>query len=259
MKRILISLLTILPIVAFAQASASPVYRFMPLLSGYNVALTTNVTYGVGTTNAEFTTYQGVIEYSLTNNIGGSNVWGDAFKYGVLLPDSQGDYVANAQVCVYAGNTNWFPIATTNAFMQWYIPPAGFTNTGYFTTAYAGWPLAMSGYQPWMYPATTNTYPGYSGVFTNTITVNLYRAPAATPNGTTAEVGPAQPLWETTPGLSFTVTVIGVTPVYFQTNLPATFLQGGPRIKATVTVASYAFGQGFGTMLNQLGLGQPQP
>ena len=260
MKKLIVSLFLMTALVAVAQTTTIQ-YRFMPLLSGYNVYVPTNVTsVGYGTTNVEFTAYNGQILYSLTNNVinGTVNtnlVAPDAFKLAELVPDANGDVVSNAVLVVAIGNTNLIPIAITNIQGQWFTPTLYYT-TNYSTAAWATtWPLASSSI-PWMYPATTNVYP----FITNNLviwTIHLYRAPAMTPDGSTT--GASYPWWETTAQYTYLYTnADSYTPSVTYVPLPTWFMQGAKKVYATVgtTTGTYL---SKGGLLNQLGILQPQP
>jgi hypothetical protein len=245
----LISILSasLLGTAAFAQ-SGTPIYRFQPLLSGFNVNVTTNTAAGLGVTNTVYSTYGGQIVHSLTNDVfnGTLNtnlVVADAFKIATLGSDVNGDINANAYVTILVGNTNYIPLAVTNSFGQYYV-----TN----------WALGTSQYPNWMYPATTNLYPAFTANSTNTLTVTLYRAGTLKlAGGISADLNPATPMWETTSAFSFTVAPNGLTPVCVITNLPIAWLQGARHVYATITAAT---GAGTGSILvNQLGIVQPTP
>src|SRR5271157_118969 len=273
MKKLLFSLIMAASVAtAFSQTTASPIMRFMPLLSGYNVLAPTNgATIGYGTTNVLFTTYNGQVLYSLTNNLipnatgtqTSTNIAPDAFKIVTLMSDVNGDINANASLWVYYGNTNLYPVVTTNSMGLYFIPPAGYTNAQ-LTTAYGGWPLANSAYQPWMYPATTNYYPlAVPAAQTNVVTVTLYRSPTMIPMGPSGpSLATSFPLWETTNAWSFSFAPLGgVTGGCYETNLPTTWLQGAKHVYATVSCSISTVGANgaTGIPINQLGILQPQP
>lgn len=245
----LISILSasLLGTAAFAQ-SGTPITRFQPLLSGFNVNVTTNTTVGYGVTNTVYSTYGGQIVHSLTNDVfnGTLNtnlVVADAFKIATLASDVNGDINANAYVTILVGNTNYIPIAVTNSFGQYYV-----TN----------WALSTSQYPNWMYPATTNVYPAYAASATNALTVTLYRAGTLKLVGNLgADLNPTTPMWETSSAFSFTVTPNGVTPVCVITNLPIAWLQGARHVYATISASTT--GTGTAILVNQLGIVQPTP
>ena len=244
---------------AMAQNSVSTIHRYLPLITGYNVYVQTNTTPGLGVTNTLYTTYNGQIVYSLTNNsyngsaVNTNLIANDAFNVGKLATDINGDINANAAVYVYCSNTNWIPIAITNSVGQWFVPATPYT-TNYSTAAWATvWPLASAQSPNWMYPATTNTYPNLNG--TNLVTVNLYAGPSMNPQGGYGPtIGPNVALWETTPSFSFSFTTTGGTPVGLFTNLPTSFLQHAKNIYATVSVNT----TNNGVLLNTIGILQPQ-
>jgi hypothetical protein len=229
-----------------AQSSATPVMRFVPLLTGYNVLVTTNATVGLGVTNVGFSSYAGQILYSLTNNVinGTANtnlVAPDAFRAVSLVPDINGDLVANASVFISIGNTNLIPIAVTNSFGQYFV-----TN----------WPLALQQYPNWMYPGTTNVYPTFNAQSTNALTVTLYAGIGDIRGGVGPNQGNTFPLWESTGTFSFTVIPNGTTNVAVFTNLPIGFLQHAHKVYATIS--ANPGGTGLGVLVNQLGILQPQ-
>jgi hypothetical protein len=232
---------------AMAQSTATPILRFLPLLSGYNVLCNTGVVASLNVTNLLNTTYNGQALYTLTNNVvngvlQSNTVAPDAFKMVTLAPDINGDIVANASVCILVGNTNLIPISVTNAYGQYFV-----TN----------WPLAVSQTPNWMYPATTNAYPAFTGSATNALTVTLYRTTTMNPQGGNGPtLGPTFPLTETTASFSFTVTPNGTTPVCVITNLPVSWLQGAKQVYASIV--SSTTGAGTAILVNQLGILQPQ-
>lgn len=249
----------------YAQTSAQTQYRFISLLTGYNVLAPTNAAVGYGSTNVLYTTTAGQIVYSLTNNSynasGNTNLIApDAFKVITLQPDVNGDVNANTSVFISINNTNLIPIAVTNSVGQWFIPSLPYT-TNYATAAWATvWPLAPVAAPSWMYPATTNLYPTPLWAATNTVTVTLYKGISDVrggigPNGVTP-----YPLWETTGTFTFVVTPSGTvnTPLTLFTNLPTSWLQGAHKVYATVQTTTGASGT-FGALINTLGIIAPQP
>jgi hypothetical protein len=251
-KLLLIAALTALCSVSYAQSTGIRIMKFMPLLSGYNVAVPTNATPGLGIVNTLFTMYNGQIVYSLTNNVvngtlNTNTTAPDAFKIVDLVADANGDVNANAALVVYIGNTNWIPVVVTNSFGQYFV-----TN----------WTLATSKTPNWMYPGTTNVYPVYDQASTNPITISLYRALAINPQGGLgADLSPTlsvtNTMWETTPSFTCVVTGLGINPVCLITNLPTVFLQGARHVKATVNTPANSSQNGT-LLLNQLGIMQPQ-
>ena len=232
----------------FAQSTATPIMRFIPLLTGYNVLLATNVTSGLGVTNILFSNPQGQIVYSLTNNsyngtLNTNLTVGDAFKAVTFAVDVNGDINANASLFISVGNTNLIPVAVTNSFGQYFV-----TN----------WPLAQAQYPNWMYPGTTNLYPAFTAAqSTNQLTVTLIAGIGdIRGTGYGPVIGNPYPLWETTGTFTCVVTPNGVTPVNLFTNLPTGFLQHAHKVYATITPT--VGGTGNGILLNQLGILQPQ-
>ena len=243
-------------VTGFAQ-STTPIMRFLPLLSGYNVFVPTNATViGYGGTNVLYTSTAGQVLFSLTNNyiaassgtavLNTNGVAPDAFKVISLASDVNGDINANASLWISYDNTNAIPIVATNSAGQWFV-----TN----------WLYAVSIVPNWMYPATTNYYQQFiAGAMTNTITVTLYRAATLNPMGNLgASLGPNVPLWETTNAWNFTFQPSGgVTGGTLATNLPTTWLQGAKYVYMTISAAAGG-GVGGGELLNQAGIMQPQP
>lgn len=258
MKKTLTLLVLGLVTSAFAQGSPTPTVKVMPFLSGYNVWLQTNATQtyvGVGTPQVWYTTSQGQIVQSLTNNYvnGGylsSNSFPDAFVTVPVSADANGDYNANASLVASFGNTNWIPIAVTNSIGQYFV-----TN----------WPLAQVQYPNWMYPATTNNYLAstFGGAAnTNTVTVQLFKVYSKGPNGQSGGSLGQNTNWIVDSSASYTVTFGpgGATPTVVSSNLPASLLQGCIALQAKVScVTNPAAGASPGILLNQLLFVQPQP
>lgn len=266
MKKLIITGAAILFEVATFAASQTPQYRFIPLLSGYNIQITngSSAAATIGSTNVLNTTYNGQVLYSLnTNTINGTintnSLSPDAFKRISLVPDANGDVNANASLFVYIGNTNWIPLVTTNSVGQFFIPPAGFTNAQ-VTTAYVGWPLAAgNGFPNWMYPATTNYYPQESGTFsTNVVSIALYRVATVNPQGGVgSDLQSPFMLAESTAGITNTITANGTTPVGAFFPLTTTFLQGAREVYCSVWINGTNLNGGI--LVNQIGIVQPQP
>lgn len=279
MKKLLTTLgfIGLVAVSALGQNSSAPQFRFLPLFSGYNMLVPTNLTYGPGVlpqagvsvtaTNVLYTAYNGQILYAYSNNINGglsSNGFAaDAFKIVRLVPDNNADVNANASVIISIGNTNYLPIVATNSTGQFFIPTV--TTNGAFPFL-AGpnptiWPLGNSSGPNWMFPATTNFYPSFA-TGTNPVVVSLYRAHAARLNGGgDASPGNNTYIFETSSAFSFTVAspvgAVGSTVQTVITNLPIAWLQGANFVAATITAtASGASSQG--VLVNQLGLLQPQ-
>lgn len=259
MKKLILVLGLILGFISLGVAdSATPTWKFIPLLSGYNVFVPTNSapvagvvpTVGLGSTNVLYTSYNGQVLFSLTNNyvngvLNTNGVAPDAFRRIDLASDANGDIVANAALGLYIGNTNWIPIVVTNSFGQYMV-----TN----------WILATSQYPNWMNPASTNAYINFPAAATNVLTVNLYRVMTANPQGggQGANLGPSFMIPETTPGFTFQVNATGITPLAVITNLPIGFLTGARSVYCTMTCTNGAVNNA-GLLVNQLGILQPQP
>jgi hypothetical protein len=258
-----------LTVSAFGQVSgAAPAWQFTPLLSGYNLLVQsnllgstglaysgTNAGATLGTTNVQYTTYNGqvVLSYNMiTNNAGSANTnlsAPDAFKTVELTPDANGDINRNASLIVMWGNTN-------------YIPQVSLVSTNPTVFASTNWALAVSQYPNWLSPATTNTYPKFDTAQTNTVFVLLFRSPSLkTQGGVGPDLQPAIPMWESTSSFmaSFT-TATGNTPGCMITNLPAEWLIGAKHVYANVWLpanltTNLASG---GVLINQLGILAPR-
>jgi hypothetical protein len=269
MKKLLISgFLAVgltLSFTASPQVGATPLFKFLPLLSGYNVALPNGTNLTIGSSNFLYTTTKGQVVYPYSSTgISSNTVAPDAFQMQTLSADVNGDIAANASVFIYLGNTNWIPVVTTNSVGQYFVAPPGFTNAS-ITTAYAGWPLAAgNGYPNWMYPATTNYYGLYnSSVGTNTVVVTLYKSPSTSPSGGIGpNLGPtptfANQMWESTSTFSFSLNynTTNGTVVGFSTNLPTAWLTGAKHVYASILNLGT---NSVGVLINQLGISQPQP
>ncbi len=254
-----------LTLLVTSSVMAGALTRFLPLLSGYNVLVTTNAAVGFGVTNTLNTSYNGQIIHSITNDVFNGTLntnvlTPDAFRVISLEPDANGDINANAYVTVMIGNTNYIPIAITNSVGQWFVPTQPYT-TNYATAGYATvWPLGINTGPSWMSPATTNLYPGIPAASTNAWTITLYRAGTTKlQGGLGADQAPYTPMWETTGAFSFSVAATGVTPVCVITNLPVGWLQGARFVYATVSGAANLGSNGGTNIVNQLGIVQPQP
>ena len=256
--------------VAFSINAAN--WKFDSLLSGFNVLVPTNSTIGlsglgINASNVLYTTPQGQIVYSYSNNVAGfpggtttNGFFTDAFSLANTHPDVNGDVNANASVWVMIGNTNLLPIVCTNSTGQLFVPAAS-TNGAvpYWGGAPVVWPLAASSTINWMFPATTNLYPNFAAG-TNSVVVTLYRE-------STMDFGASSgvtrvPFWETTSQFSFTCTAPvvgpGSTAYVVVTNLPTGFLQGSRIVGCTVT-ANPIGSTSQGVLLNQIGILQPVP
>lgn len=259
MKKLILVLGLILGFISLGVAqSSSPIWKAIPLLSGYNVFVPTNpipvggvvLTVGLGNTNVIYTTYAGQVLLSLTNNVvngilNTNGVAADAFKRVDLSPDVNGDINANTALAVYIGNTNWIPMVSTNSFGQ------------LVTT---NWILAPQQYPSWLNPVSTNAYPLFTSATTNVITISLYRVSSSNPQGggTGPNIGPTFMIPETTPGFTFGLNTTGITPLSVITNLPVGFLTGARSVYMTATCTNAA-GNGSGVLLNQAFILQPQP
>jgi hypothetical protein len=264
---------------AFGQSGTTETWRFLPLLSGYNVQVPpTNGAVGLYSTNVLYTKYSGQVLLSYSNNANGglptNSMAPDAFQVAELVPDANGDINANAALWIWLQNTNWIPLAATNAFGQWMVPPPGFTNPA-VTTAYGGWPLApASGFPNWMGVASTNYYPqwGLNG-WTNNLYIYLYSAPAMKLSGGVGnDLGLTVPTWETVPSFVTNIALSsanvgnGTTPYVTHFNLPISLLQGGRHFYVAFSQSNSIAGNvsaNSGTnvtpiLVNQVGLLQPQ-
>lgn len=263
-----IGLAIALPLSAFAQQSATPVYREQSLLNGWNVAITNGMAVGPGVLNQEFTLPNGQIVFSLTNTVIAGTSQTNAFTpdafnaNGVTLaPDVNGDYVANATIHLQINNTNWIPVAITNAQGQYFTYTGATNGLPAQTIPTIPWPLAAgSGYPSWMYPATTNLYPLLpSGLTTNLLTLTFQ-------TGWNFSVGLEQSVTVWNPTNQFTFTVdgsLGTTPggptVTVSTNLPATLIQTGNRIRCSSISMSLGANARTMFLINSLSVGQPKP
>lgn len=216
------------------------VWSTQPLLNGYNLQVGTNTTVTSGYTNYLFTSLNGQVLYSLTNNIingvlNTNSIAPDAFKVVQVFADGNGDINANASITVLVNQTNWIPVVTTNSQGQYYV---------------SSWSIAPAGYTPYMYPATTNTYATFNANSTNLITFNFVRS--------TSAMDDPNPVWETSAAFSFSVTANGVTPVATITNLPTSFLQGAKQVKVSTIVTGTSVLDP-GNLINGIWLGQWKP
>lgn len=250
-KIIVVGTMLLSPFAALAQQSATPVMRFIPFFTGYNVQVPTNTVAGIGVTNLLYSNVQGQNVYSLTNqNVNGTvitnSISGDAFQQIGLKADVNGDIVANAAVVVYVNNTNLIPIGVTNSFGQWFV-----TN----------WPLAVSQFPNWMYPATTNLFPQVTSADTNLVTINLYRVTDIRGGFGNALAVNTPQMVETAASFSFSFNPTSTTNGVIYTNLPVAWLQGARQVRATITVGANGGNNNNaeGILINQLGILQPQP
>lgn len=223
-------------------------WKLQPLLSGYNLYVTNGAPAAVGGTNLTYTSLQGAIVLSLTNNMGNTNVIApDAFDFSTdIAADALGGINTNAMFIVLIGNTNLIPIAVTNSQGQYFV-----TNS---------WPLITSQYPTYMYPATTNLYPFLpSANSTNVVTFNMQRGVAILPN---AAGGQPYIVWEVqTNSFTFTATGNGVTATNVSVNPPANWIQGFNRFRLnSVTLAATTGGTvGGPVIINGVWFGQWVP
>ena len=268
MKKLIVLLTTGLALSSFGQTGIIN-YNEQSLINGWNLVLTNGMVLAPGVTNQLFTTTEGQIVYSLTNQtingIANTNiVAADAFNTGgvMLRPDANGDYNANAAIHVYLNNTNWIPVAVTNSQGQWFVATAPTTN-GYpfqnLSPNYVGWPLASSAYPAWQYPATTNLYPLLpSGLTTNILTFT-FQSGWKYKLGNTASVT----VWSPTNQFQFTwdgslMQTPGGQPISITTNLPLAFMQGGNVIRCSSVSTTVGSNARTAYILNVLSVGQPQ-
>lgn len=246
MKKLLLSLL----MVSAATSLMAATFSLQPLLSGYNLYVTNGAPAAVGGTNLIFTELQGPIVYSLTNNMGNTNVIApDAFDpVTFIAANANGDINSNAAVTIVMGYTNLIPIAITNSQGQ------SFTSNS--------WPLISSTFPVYMYPATTNTYPFLpNGSATNTITFNFQRGITLLPVGAG---GQPYVFWEVaTNSWSVTATGAGVSGTNVVFNPPANWLQGFNkfRLNSITEAANSATGGAVGgpVIINGVWFGQWTP
>jgi hypothetical protein len=256
-------ILTAVAGVALAMSVHAANWVFSPLLNGYNLLVSTNSstyspiypagTYAsIGGVSNLFTTYTGLTEYSLTNNVvngtlNTNTIAPDAFKIVNLSPDANGDIICtNASLWWYFGNTNWIPQVLTNSAGQWII-----TNT---------WPLIKNASPQYQSVATTNYYPLFPNAGTNTVTITLISEPATRLDG--GGTGPAMNLFDTNNVFSMTLTFTSANqPITGHTNLPLGFLLGARHVAAAVWLPANMStnGPNSGLLLNQLGIAQPVP
>lgn len=213
MNKTMKKLLSIALVVVSGFVVNAATYSVQPLLTGYNLYVTNSSVPAQGGTNLIYTTLQGAIVYSLTNNMGNTNVIAaDAFDSRTdVSANLNGDINTNAAIFVMIGYTNLIPIAVTNSQGQ-YFP----SNS---------WPLISSQYPTYMYPATTNLYPFLpTSLSTNVLTFNFQRGVTIIPN----TAGSQQYIsWEVqTNSFSFTATGNGVSGTNVTFNPPANWLQG---------------------------------
>ena len=223
-------------VAAFGQANPSPKNRWLPL-AAYNVAIPTNqAPVSLLSTNVEYTTASGKIVYSYSVT-GATNATGDAFKNVILQSDAQGDAVANATLIIAYGNTNLYPITNASGFVtNWALadPTLGSQVIG-----------------------TANVYPVQNANSTNLVTVNLVRSFWDNPRGDDTTY-PAYRQYETDGQALFTVTFNqSATGGLIRTNIPAIWMQGVRNVAASIS-ATNAAGNGAATVINFIGISQPQ-
>lgn len=241
-------LLAIGAAMGIALASHAAVYLEQPFINGWNLYATNGSTI-LGATNNLFTTVQGQIMYSLTNNtingVVNTNLFtADAFDTSgnILAFNFNGDFQPNAAIHYALNFTNLIPVAVTNSQGQWFI-----TNS---------WPLFTSQYPTYMYPATTNVYPSLPNASaTNVVTFNFQRG-----WGYNLGVTPYV-FWDSSTNVfQFSVNGNGFAPVAGITNLPIAFTQGANRVRLqSVVVAPNSSATGSGFIINQVSVGQPNP
>ena len=276
MKKLLITSFAILATTVAGYSQATPIYREMSLLTGWNVYITNGTSIGPGTLGTPFTSKNGQILLALcTNVINGvseSNTPApDAFVTdGVrLVPNANGDFVANAAIHILLNQTNLIPVALTNSAGQLFV---GTTPTNAFPyqlapPLYTPWPLVASQYPAYQYPATTNRYLGLPYVTsTNNLVFTFQR-------GWKYQLGLTKTyaVWDTSTNLfQFTYNgalvpggaawAVAGTPQTIVTNLPTSFTQGADLIR----LASVSEPDGTGNepspyIINSMSVGQPQP
>lgn len=237
MKNILkiIAGLALCAVSAFAQSDPTPRMTWRPLINGFNVAIPTNQgNIGLLSTNIEYTRVDGkvVFSYSVT---GVTNGTADAFQPAIIQNDNNGDAVANATLVLVYGNTNFIPITNTSGFVtNWVLsnPTLGSQVVG-----------------------SANVYPINNANSTNFVTINLYRSFWDNPLGDNVTY-PSQRSFE--PASTFTVTFSqAAAGGMLVTNIPAIFMQGARNVTATIQ-ATNAAGNGSATLINFMGISQPQ-
>lgn len=237
---------------ALTLAANAATYVEQSFFNGWNLYVTNgpSVANGIGVTNLLFTTAQGQIVYSLTNQVingilNTNSIVGDAYDTGGngLSFNLNGDIVANGAIHYAINYTNLIPIAITNSQGQWYTSNS--------------WPLQSSQYPIYQYPATTNVYPSLPNASdTNLVTLYFQRGWSYPLGNSTSYV-----FWDTSTNVfSFSITGTGFTPLAGITNLPIAFTQGANRVRLTSVLATTnTTGVSSGFIINQVSLGQPQP
>jgi len=282
MKKLLLIALTVCGLAVGASAqSATPIFRFLPLFTGYNVLIPTNLTgafggagsfAGMGQTNVQYTTYNGQVLYSLTNNnyytatnstntiVANTNIYSaDAFQVIHLTPDVNGDIASNATLFIVSGYTNYEP--------QFYLFTNAYGQTSIFTnnlngTASTYWPLFSGGAFPnWQYPATPNTYPTWGATQTNAVTISLFASAGDIKGGLGDKMSQTLPqMWETAASYTVTTNLPAGVPNVSAIPLPYNIICRGANIYAQISLVPVT-GQLSSTnfLVNQLGILQPQP
>lgn len=252
-----------------ASAQASWRWSMKPLLSGYNILVTSNGFVTLGNTNVLYTAYNGQILYAYSNNVNGglstNQISADAFQSTELSADVNADIVANAALVISFGNTNLTPIITTNLSGQIIVP--NFNTNGLIGAV--PWPLNSSGSGPnWSF-GSTNYYPQFGGngalSVTNQLFVSLYRMYDNPKGGIgPSPAGPSYRFTETTPGFTVALTVnnSGTIPTTVYTNLPLNFLQGARKVYCSLSLTNSTYTVGTNQtplLVNQVSIQQPQP
>ena len=229
------------------SSKAAANYFEQPFLNGWNLWVTNGGTVAVGGTNQMFTASQGQILWSFITNAAWNGTLlsntpaGDAFlARAVLRADGNGDVNANAAIHYYFNNTNWIPIAVTNAAGQFVVSN--------------NWPLIPPGTPVFMFPATTNVYLQLPGTTTtNALTFNIQGG------WDYSWVGFPLVVWDSkTNGFSFTINSSGTIPNAGSTNLPTTFTQQYSLIRLN-SVTSGTNSAAGGYIVNMVSLLQPIP
>lgn len=235
-----------LMLATFVASAAN--FKVQPLFNGWNLYVTNGTVYQVGGTNYEYTTLQGTIVYSLTNNLGNTNsVWPDVFDAATYIAsDYNGNLNTNAQFTIYINNTNWIPVAITNSQGQYFVSNS--------------WPLLTSQYPTYMYPANTNLYPSLPNASnTNMLVFNFQRGITVIPG--TAGTGPsAVTLWETsTNSLAKGYVSTGASPQSFTFSPPADWMAGWDKFRLNSVYSSNAVAVGSGFIINGAWFSQWNP
>jgi len=232
MKKYLVSLLA-----GVSMAASAAVYSEQPFVNGWNLYATNGASAVINNTNLLFTYIHGEIFFSLTNNMGQTNVIApNAFDdFETVYSDVNADVNANAAIHYMFNYTNLIPIAITNSAGQYFVSNS--------------WPLLNSVWPTYMYPATTNVYPTLpSAAATNAVTFNFQRGWRFF-NGEKPYY-----IWDSSTNV-FSFTVAGTGPQAGITNLPTSFLQGAELVRMH---SVYNFGTN-AAIINQVSIGQWRP